>query len=108
MLITYKKKDGANATVRLREISFTQPVTIGRGKEATVVLNDEKCSRIHTAIRYWDDIFIIRDMKSSNGTYLNGKKIEVAKLTPGDVIKIGDTELHVSSGVSNMDVTLSG
>ena len=107
MLMTYTKKDGTDAAVRLKAMPHAPAITIGRGKEANVILDDEKCSRIHVAIRYWDDIFVIRDMKSSNGTYMNGEKIEVAKLSPGDVIRIGNTELTMGTDKLQTDVTVT-
>jgi len=105
MLLTYKRSDGSEARIRLKTISHAAPITIGRDKSASIVLDDAECSRIHMAIRYWDDIFVLRDMNSSNGTFLNGKKIEVAQLNPGDVIKIGNTELTVSAEQASSDVT---
>ncbi len=106
MLLTYQKGDGTEATVRLRTITHASPITIGRDKTANLMIDDPECSRIHTAIRYWDDIFIVRDMNSRNGTFLNGKKIDVARLNPGDVIKIGATEILVSSDpTTSSDVT---
>lgn len=105
MLLTYKRADGTEARVRLKTISHAAPVTIGRDKAASIVLDDPECSRIHTAIRYWDDIFVIRDMGSSNGTFVNGKKVEVTKLDPGDTIKIGNTELTASAEMDRSDVT---
>ena len=108
MLMKRKKVDGSGVTVRLREIPHSKVITIGRGKEATVVIDDPKASRIHTSIWYWDDIFVIRDMGSSNGTVLNGEKVDVAKLKPGDVVQIGDTELHMESEATRTDVTMAG
>lgn len=105
MLLTYKRSDGSEARIRLKTISHAAPITIGRDKTASIVLDDPECSRIHTAIRYWDDIFVIRDTGSSNGTLLNGKKIEVAQLCPGDTIKIGNTELQASAELNRSDVT---
>ena len=105
MLLKYKKPDGTEARLRLKTISHAAPITIGRDKVADIVLDDPEISRVNTAIRYWDDIFIIRDMASSNGTTLNGEKVEVAKLSPGDVIKIGKTEIKVSAEMSRSDVT---
>ncbi len=105
MLLTYKKPDGTEAKVRLKTISHSSPVTIGRDKNAHIALDDPQSSRINTAIRYWDDIFIVRDMESSNGTLLNGEKIEVAKLNPGDVIKVGNTEINVVGEMTRSDVT---
>ncbi|MCK5849807.1 MAG: FHA domain-containing protein [Kiritimatiellae bacterium] len=105
MLLVYAKKDGATARIRLKTISRATPITIGRDKNADITLDDPECSRIHTAIRYWDDIFVVRDMGSSNGTVLNGKKIDVAQLNPGDVIKIGETELKATAEQVGSDVT---
>ena len=105
MLLLYKKSDGSDARVRLKPISHTPPITIGRGNNADIVLEDPECSRVHTAIRYWDDIFVIRDMGSSNGTMVNGKKIEVAQLNPGDVVKIGNTEITAVAEQAASDVT---
>ncbi len=105
MLLQYKKPDGTEAKVRLKTISHSPPVTIGRDKNAHIVLDDPQSSRINTAIRYWDDIFIVRDMESSNGTFLNGEKIDVAKLSPGDIIRIGGTEIAVVAELNRSDVT---
>jgi pSer/pThr/pTyr-binding forkhead associated (FHA) protein len=105
MLLVYKKADGTEARVRLKTISRAAPITIGRDQSADIAIEDPQASRVNCAIRYWDDIFVIRDMASSNGTYLNGQKIEVTKLNPGDVIKIGGTEIRVQSDATRSDVT---
>ena len=97
MLLTYKKADNTESKIRLKPLSHLPPITMGRDKAASIVLDDTECSRVHCAIRYWDDCFVIRDMNSSNGTFLNGKKIDVAKLSPGDIVKIGNTELTASA-----------
>ena len=92
MLLSYAKKDGSKVKIRVREVSSAPAVTIGRDSTATVQLDDAKCSRIHTAIRYWDDVFVVRDMKSHNGTYLNDKKLLRPKaLYDWDEIRIGRT-----------------
>ena len=106
MLLVIKKKDGAETRVRIREVPRSQTVTIGRGKDATIPIEDPKASRINTAILYWDDIFIIRDVGSGNGTFVNGHKIEVAKLVPGAVIRIGDTEIRTESEATSSDATV--
>jgi pSer/pThr/pTyr-binding forkhead associated (FHA) protein len=106
MLLQCKNAKGAVKTMRLKEMTSAPPVTIGRGTEATICLDDNRCSRLHCSIRYWDDIFIIRDMHSSNGTILNGQKIEVSKLAPGDVVKIGDTEIRCSSEGTSGEATM--
>jgi len=66
-----------------------RPITIGRSPEADVVVLEEKASRIHCGIRLWDGDFYIKDLKSRNGTYVNDQRIEVAKLKPGDKVRVG-------------------
>ena len=106
MLLSYQKADGTSAKIRLKAIAHSPEVTIGRGKEAKIVLDDSLCSRIHCSILFWNDLFVIRDVNSSNGTLLNGNKIEVAKLSPGDVIKIGGTEITVIPEASSIEATM--
>jgi pSer/pThr/pTyr-binding forkhead associated (FHA) protein len=106
MLLQCKNAKGAVKTMRLKEMTSSPPITIGRGEEATICLDDNRCSRLHCAIRYWDDIFVIRDYSSSNGTFVNGQKIEVSKLSPGDTVKIGDTEIHCTSEGTKGEATM--
>jgi pSer/pThr/pTyr-binding forkhead associated (FHA) protein len=63
---------------------------------ADIVLNDEKVSRKHAEIGlYGPNAFVVRDLASTNGTRLNGKKIsDKAKLNHWDVIRVGDTLLR--------------
>lgn len=75
-----------------------EPITIGRAPEADIVIPDERASRIHCAIRRWDDEYFIRDLKSRNGTYVNDEKIEVAALHDGDRIRVGSTLFTVETG----------
>ena len=106
MILSFKKKDGSPVLVRLKPISSAKPITIGR-EEGDIRLDDAKCSRIHSSIRYWDDIFVIRDMNSHNGTFVNGKKIDVAVLNPGDTIQVGEVVIDtLSEEGSRSDVTV--
>lgn len=107
MILEYIDVDNKPVKIRLRASNHTPPVTIGRGEDVTLTILDSRCSRVNCAIRYWDDIFIIRDMGSRNGTYVNGKLIDVARLNPGDTIHIGDTEIKVyAEEESPLEVTV--
>lgn len=65
--------------------------TIGR-KHADIVLADPKVSSLHAKIALMDGEFVITDVLSKNGTYVNGKRIkELLTLQENDEIKIGDT-----------------
>lgn len=85
MKLHYAKQDGESKDFEIGERS----ITIGRSPEADIILLDEKVSRVHCGIRLWDGEFYIKDLKSKNGTYVNGRRVEVAKLAASDVIKVG-------------------
>ncbi len=69
-------------------------VTIGRSKANSVAINDAKASRTHCAIQRTERGWIVADMGSSNGTFLNGKQIQKSLLSLGDVISIGEARIH--------------
>jgi pSer/pThr/pTyr-binding forkhead associated (FHA) protein len=70
-------------------------VVVGRDPSCDLVLNDVKCSRRHAVIEAGPDGLTIRDSGSANGVYLNEQKIERAALKPGDVVRLGDSVIHV-------------
>lgn len=76
-------------------ISGRASLTFGRSPEADVCIPETRISRIHAEIRQWDHDFVIKDMHSRNGLTVNGSRIEVAVLKPGDVIRIGNQEFSV-------------
>ena len=65
--------------------------TIGRD-QAKLILRDPKVSRPHAKVNVEDDQFIIWDLGSENGTFVNNERIRSATpLKENDIIKIGDT-----------------
>lgn len=87
-------------TIRLNK---QQPTTIGREKYNDVVLNDLLVSRQHAVIRWEKEHFLLKDLKSRNGTYLNNERIEQEPLKDSDLIKIGAYEFYVRAATP-MDV----
>lgn len=72
---------------------------IGRGSENHIDLVDPRVSRRHARVARTDNGVVIQDLGSTNGTRVNGKALlEPARLVPGDVIGVGDTELRVEIG----------
>jgi pSer/pThr/pTyr-binding forkhead associated (FHA) protein len=67
---------------------------LGRSHESDVVLADERASRQHARIELQGDEWVIKDLGSANGTFVNGERIRVRPLRPGDEIVIGDTRLY--------------
>jgi phosphoserine phosphatase RsbU/P len=73
-------------------------VTIGRSRESDIFLPDQWLSRHHAEILKKGDAFFIVDLKSKNGTLLNGQSIQEEKrLRAGDVITLGEHTLTFSS-----------
>ncbi len=67
--------------------------TLGRRETNEIFLNDPNISRVHAQIEFFQGEYILTDLGSLNGTYLNGKRIARVHLKPGDLIKVGKTEL---------------
>jgi pSer/pThr/pTyr-binding forkhead associated (FHA) protein len=69
--------------------------TIGRGPRADFVVDRPLVSRLHCRLEAVDGGLEVTDLSSTNGTYLNGKRIERARLTDGDRLRLGRVELTV-------------
>jgi pSer/pThr/pTyr-binding forkhead associated (FHA) protein len=86
-----KKIDGT--VVEHWEIT-DKPRTFGRGEQADHQIKDERMSRQHFAIAPKDKGYILQDLKSTNGTFLNNVRVtEEAALKANDRIRVGQTIL---------------
>ena len=70
--------------------------TIGRKQNNSIVLNEETVSGNHARIIYNNGSFIMEDLASSNGTFINGKQIKQCQLKHGDVFKFGKCEGQIT------------
>ena len=68
-------------------------VVIGRSKDADVQVSDPNVSRRHAEVRQEGAAYWVVDLDSTNGTEINGRRLNRAKLRPGDTITVGSTEL---------------
>ena len=89
----------------------TAPVTIGRGIGNTLHFRDPWLSREHA--RVWAegrDDFMLQDLGSRNGTFLNGQMLQVKhRLRGGDVVTLGDVQLtYIDQSVTAVHVADSG
>ena len=87
-----------------KDIELTaEPLSIGRSREADIPLLDDKVSRVHCGIRLSEGKFYLKDLKSRNGTYVNGERVEdTAEIKAGDRIQIGST-VFVMEAASNQE-----
>ncbi len=74
---------------------ITKPRTIIGRKGADIVVHDLEISRRHAAIEIHDDAIILRDLNSTNGTYINEKPIREARLENQTEFRIGSTVFMV-------------
>jgi PAS domain S-box-containing protein len=73
---------------------------IGRDRTCELALDDEAASRVHSEVVRTEDKFILRDLHSTNGTFLNGARVTESPLQNGDRIGVGDTVMLAQFEVS--------
>jgi class 3 adenylate cyclase/tetratricopeptide (TPR) repeat protein len=87
--------DGAEGGRRIR---IPERLTVGRGADAGLFIDDPEISRAHAVFRPTEDGLEIQDLGSLNGTWVNAERIiSPTPLAPGDVIKVGTTRIEVLS-----------
>jgi hypothetical protein len=68
---------------------------IGKGSKADIVIRDAYLSERHALLESTEDGFVLSDLKSKRGTFLNGKAVEAERsVRDGDRIRVGNTELR--------------
>lgn len=80
-----------------RRVEVETELVVGR-EDAGLTIEDEQISRRHAVIRPGDGGVEIEDLGSTNGTYVNGVRIEAAtRLAGGDTVKLGQSVIHFES-----------
>jgi pSer/pThr/pTyr-binding forkhead associated (FHA) protein len=69
--------------------------TVGRAARADFVLDAALVSRLHCRLEASDNTLEVFDLESTNGTYVNDKRVERARLSIGDRLRVGRVELRV-------------
>ncbi|MFA7266968.1 MAG: FHA domain-containing protein [Candidatus Nanopelagicales bacterium] len=79
-------------------------VTIGRSDENDLILaQDPTVSRQHAVLEHVDDAWRIRDLGSSNGTFVNGIRVTTSmQVNPGDRVSVGSSSLMMVDGAENL------
>ena len=88
---------------------------LGRDPESDIVLKDPKVSRFHARLEKSEKGWVIVDLNSKNGTWVNGKAVKEQLLKPGDIIQIGnysfqyeiDPEEEIENEATMVDLSLS-
>jgi two-component system, NtrC family, sensor kinase len=82
---------GRDSGTRFDLTDLEGPLSIGREIGNLLHLQDNEVSRRHAEIRRVGDTFVLDDLKSSNGTFVNNRRVERAELASGDRLQIGRT-----------------
>jgi sigma-B regulation protein RsbU (phosphoserine phosphatase) len=88
---------------------FRQPlqgetISIGRASDCSIPIKDRYLSRKHAEIVIHGSAWLLKDLGSANGTYLNGVRVERdSPLVNGDRIRLGDTEILFETAEHNTD-----
>jgi len=86
------KKLPSDETVKL----YDQTVSLGRSETCTVSFNDESVSRNHAEITFGPDGSVtITDLNSTNGVFVNDRKVSSSPVTPSDKVRLGKAEFMV-------------
>lgn len=89
---------GPNAGARF--LLDADEVSSGRHPDSDIFLDDVTVSRRHAIFRRQGDVFLVRDVGSLNGTYLNRERIDEAGLKTRDEVQIGKFRLVFYAGVA--------
>ena len=90
LVITAGSKEGLEVPLDGEEL------TIGRASESGLVIRDDYTSTYHARLLHWEDGWVIQDLDSTNGTFLDGKRVSVPTLVPlGVPVRIGTTSFEL-------------
>jgi pSer/pThr/pTyr-binding forkhead associated (FHA) protein len=73
--------------------------TIGRAPRADFIVDRALVSRFHCRLTADDEKLEVQDLSSTNGTFVNGKRVERAHIASGDRLRVGRIELTVERQV---------
>ena len=77
-----------------RELNLSLPATVGRSREAKVKLVHSQVSRVHCEFFEQDGLLHVRDLGSTNGTYVGDQRISESAIQPGETVTIGSVKLQ--------------
>ena len=86
--------EGENEGIEIR-LEVPREVIIGRGEDCDIYLGEKKISRRHAKLITSEQGLVVEDMNSTNGTFVNGKRIHKEKLTTEDALRIGTSVMQI-------------
>ena len=74
--------------------------TVGRAPRADFILEAALVSRLHCRLEAESEALLVVDLDSTNGTFVNDKRVDRARLSSGDRLRIGRVELQVEKALN--------
>jgi pSer/pThr/pTyr-binding forkhead associated (FHA) protein len=102
----------AGMTGRTHEL-VAEKTTIGRVEDNAFQVAEPSVSSHHCEVLLKGDQVVVRDLNSTNGTFINGEKVTESPIKPGQVLRLGqieirlETETPAATGKKQMDQTLA-
>jgi pSer/pThr/pTyr-binding forkhead associated (FHA) protein len=90
---------GLHKSLRNKRYPIDGTMYLGRSQECELHFSYERLSRKHAEFKVMDNVLIVKDLDSSNGSFVNGEKIKQAKLRGGDTIAFDKLEFTVIAPV---------
>jgi len=78
---------------------------LGRDPESDLTIKDPKVSRLHARLEKSEPGWVIVDLKSKNGTLVNGERVKEKLLKPGDIIQIGNAKFRYERYLESEETT---
>lgn len=75
-----------------------EKTTVGRVEDNAFQIPEASVSSHHCEVVQRGNEFLVRDLNSTNGSYINGEKIAEAVLKPGQILRLGQVELRLETG----------
>ena len=98
--LVYQPKTG-----RAQEFIFDKtPISVGAMEDNDLVIEDDTVSRYHCRLLQERETYVLQDLESTNGTFINRVRIREAWLTPGCTINLGDTSLSFTPVDETMEI----
>lgn len=88
------KTDGLNARLIDLKLGANR---VGRHPDNDFTIDHSTISSVHCEMVLKDTGVVLRDLESTNGTFVNGERIREIELTPGQIVRLGDVELLVET-----------
>ena len=94
--------------LRNKRYPINGTTSVGRSQECGLHFSFDRLSRKHAEFKVIDGVLVIKDLDSSNGTFVNGEKVKQAKLSAGDTVAFDKLEFTVIAPVSVSNKSAEG